>query len=341
MRFLPTTFMQKKRHNIWILLMSLALFLLAAVLSLLLGSAAFSPAELWKAAAGGADAVVLRIFLHVRLPRTLACILAGSALAVSGVIIQSVLANPLAGPNIIGVNAGAGFFAVLCAAFLPHWPAAVPTAAFLGALAAMLLVYAIARATRASRIALVLSGVAVSSVLSAGIDAVVTLLPDTLTGASSFRIGGVSGAAMKSLAVPGAYILAGILLAFSLHCEMDLLSLGDDTAKSLGLRMGKFRFLLLLTASVLAGAAVSFAGLLGFVGLIVPHGARFFVGSESRWLLPVSALSGAAFVCVCDVLARILFAPFELPVGIVMSFLGGPFFLYLLIRRKGGRTDNG
>ena len=154
MRSLPTTFMQKKRHNIWILLMSLALFLLAAV---------------------------LRIFLHVRLPRTL---------AVSGVIIQSVLANPLAGPNIIGVNAGAGFFVVLCAAFLPRWPAAVPTAAFLGALAAMLLVYAIARATRASRIALVLSGVAVSSVLSAGIDAVVTLLPDTLTGASSFRIGG-------------------------------------------------------------------------------------------------------------------------------------------------------
>lgn len=273
MRSLPTTFMQKKRHNIWILLMSLALFLLAAVLSLLLGSAAFSPAELWKAAAGGADAAVLRIFLHVRLPRTL---------AVSGVIIQSVLANPLAGPNIIGVNAGAGFFAVLCAAFLPRWPATVPTAAFLGALAAMLLVYAIARATRASRIALVLSGVAVSSVLSAGIDAVVTLLPDTLTGASSFRIGGVSGAAMKSLAVPGAYILAGILLAFSLHCEMDLLSLGDDTAKSLGLRVGKFRFLLLLTASVLAGAAVSFAGLLGFAGLIVPHGARFFVGSESR-----------------------------------------------------------
>ena len=265
MRSLPTTFMQKKRHNIWILLMSLALFLLAAV---------------------------LRIFLHVRLPRTL---------AVSGVIIQSVLANPLAGPNIIGVNAGAGFFVVLCAAFLPRWPAAVPTAAFLGALAAMLLVYAIARATRASRIALVLSGVAVSSVLSAGIDAVVTLLPDTLTGASSFRIGGVSGAAMKSLAVPGTYILAGILLAFSLHCEMDLLSLGDDTAKSLGLRVGKFRFLLLLTASVLAGAAVSFAGLLGFAGLIVPHGARFFVGSESRWLLPVSALSGAAFVCVCDV----------------------------------------
>ena len=206
MRSLPTTFMQKKRHNIWILLMSLALFLLAAV---------------------------LRIFLHVRLPRTL---------AVSGVIIQSVLANPLAGPNIIGVNAGAGFFVVLCAAFLPRWPAAVPTAAFLGALAAMLVVYAIARATRASRIALVLSGVPVSSVLSAGIDAVVTLLPDTLTGASSFRIGGVSG---------------------------------------------------------------------------------------------------AAFVCVCDVLARILFAPFELPVGIVMSFLGGPFFLYLLIRRKGGRTDNG
>ena len=331
MRSLPTTFMQKKRHNIWILLMSLALFLLAAVLSLLLGSAAFSPAELWKAAAGGADAAVLRIFLHVRLPRTLACILAGSALAVSGVNIQSVLANPLAGPNIIGVNAGAGFFAVLCAAFLPHWPAAVPTAAFLGALAAMLLVYAIARATRASRIALVLSGVAVSSVLSAGIDAVVTLLPDTLTGASSFRIGGVSGAAMKSLAVPGAYILAGILLAFSLHCEMDLLSLGDDTAKSLGLRVGKFRFLLLLTASVLAGAAVSFAGLLGFVGLIVPHGARFFVGSESRWLLPVSAMCWPGF-CLRRSSCRW---------GLSCLFWAARFFCIFSSGAKGGRTDNG
>ena len=298
MRSLPTTFMQKKRHNIWILLMSLALFLLAAVLSLLLGSAAFSPAELWKAAAGGADAAVLRIFLHVRLPRTLACILAGSALAVSGVIIQSVLANPLAGPNIIGVNAGAGFFAVLCAAFLPHWPAAVPTAAFLGALAAMLLVYAIARATRASRIALVLSGVAVSSVLSAGVDAVVTLLPDTLTGASSFRIGGVSGAAMKSLAVPGAYILAGILLAFSLHCEMDLLSSGRRYGKKFGTLGGKISFSAAFDRVGTGGRRCELCGAFGICRVdCTPRGAFF-----CRVGKPLAA-AGVRFVrrgfCLC------------------------------------------
>ncbi|MDD3192990.1 MAG: iron ABC transporter permease [Oscillospiraceae bacterium] len=341
MKSLPNTFTEKKPNSFPALPVSVGLFLLAAALSLSLGSTFFSPAQLWKAASGAGDPAVLRIFLHVRLPRTCACILAGSALSISGVIIQSVLGNPLAGPNIIGVNAGAGFFAVLCTALLPAWPGAVPTAAFLGALAAILLVYGIARATRASRITLVLSGVAVSSILSAGIDAVVTLIPDTLTGAASFRIGGVSGVAMQSLAVPGAYILIGAVLAFSLRYEMDILSLGDDMAKSLGLRVGGYRFCLLLTAAILAGAAVSFAGLLGFVGLIVPHGARFFTGSESRRLLPVAALVGAAFVCVCDVLARMLFAPFELPVGIVMSFLGGPFFLYLLIRRKGGRSDNG
>ena len=312
----------------------------ALVLSLTLGSADISITELFFSLVGKGDTAIIRILEHVRLPRTIAAILAGSALAGAGVVIQSVLGNPLAGPNIIGVNAGAGVCVVICAAFLPATTWLLPTAAFLGALTAMLLVYAIARLTGASRITLVLAGIAVSSILSACIDAIVTVVPDTLINVNAFRIGSIAGITMDKLYLPGVYILATIILLFSLGHELDVLALGDETAASLGMNTKRYRFFLLFGAAMLSGAAVSFSGLLGFVGLIIPHASRFFVGNEARRLLPVSVLMGATFVTLCDVLARILFAPYEIPVGIVMSFIGGPFFLWLLIHRKGGRTNN-
>ena len=336
MKFLPTFSMGKTKLNFpTLLIFCFLLFLFAAVLSLLLGSASLTLAELLHA-----DDSVRRILLHVRLPRTLAAALAGMALAVSGAIIQTVMGNPLAGPNLIGVNAGAGLAAVLCTAFLPAVPGLMATGAFLGALGALFLIYSVAKAPGASRTTLILSGIAVSSILSAGIDAVVTLVPDALMGISAFRIGSLQSVAMNRLPFPAFYILLAFVLSFSVCNELDVLSLGDDTARSLGLNTGKYRFLLLLAASMLAGSAVSFCGLLGFVGLIVPHAARFFTGNESKKLLSISALLGGAFVMLCDVLARVLFAPYEIPVGIVMSFLGGPFFLWLLIRRKGGRRHD-
>ena len=136
----------------------------------------------------------------------------------------------------------------------------------------------------------------------------------------------------------GWYLAAGAALALFLSVELNVLQLGEESAASLGLHVGRVRFFAILAAALLAGAAVSFSGLLGFVGLLVPHMARRLVGSDNRWLLPAAALLGGSFVLLCDVLARVLFAPFELPVGIVMSLLGGPFFLYLLLRRKGGRV---
>lgn len=336
MKFLPIFSMGKRKPDYpLLLLLCILLFLISAGLSLLLGSASLSLSELFFP-----DDSVRRILLHVRLPRTLAAALAGIALASSGAIIQTVMGNPLAGPNLIGVNAGAGLAAVLCTALLPALPGAMATGAFLGALAAMLLIFSVAKATGASRTTLILSGIAVSSILSAGIDAVVTLVPDAVMGISAFRIGSLQSVAVNKLLLPAVYISLALLLSFSVCNEMDVLSLGDETARSLGLNTGKYRFLLLLAASMLSGSAVSFCGLLGFVGLIVPHAARFFTGNESRKLLSISALMGGAFVMLCDVLARVLFAPYEIPVGIVMSFLGGPFFLWLLIRKKGGRSHD-
>lgn len=324
----------------WLLAGSGILFVASVVAGVLLGSTGISVGELVKALLGKGEANVRQVLLYVRLPRTLAAVLAGAALATAGAVIQSVMNNPLAGPNLIGVNAGAGLAAALCTAFFPAALWAMPTAAFLGALAACLLIYGIAKAIGASRMTLVLAGIAISSILSAGIDTVVTMVPDAVMGVSAFRIGSLSGVTLKQLVFPGIYIGIALVLCLSLGNEMDVLGLGGETARSLGMNTGRFRFLLLMTAALLSGAAVSFCGLLGFVGLIVPHGVRALTGNESRKLLPVCMLGGASFVLLCDVLARVLFAPYEVPVGVMMSFLGGPFFLWLLIRRKGGHSHD-
>jgi len=261
----------------------------------------------------------------------------GAALAVSGVLLQNVLNNALAAPNIIGVNAGAGFAVLFLLAVFPTAIAFLPFAAFLGALFASLLIYAVAAKSGASRTTITLAGVALSSVFTAGSNAIKTFFPDTIYNSSSFFIGGFSGIAYKNLTPAWIAILLGLLLAVLFSGEMDVLSLGDETAQSLGMRVQGTRFLLLMTASLLAGGAVSFSGLLGFVGLIVPHILRHFIGARHRILVPLSALFGASFVLLCDTLSRTLFSPYEIPVGIVLSLLGGPFFLFLIVRKKGGK----
>lgn len=308
-----------------------------ALLSLCVGAVALSPGQVWQALTGRATGAVRQICLLVRLPRTIAAVLAGAALSVSGLILQTVLNNALAGPNIIGVNAGAGLFTLLLAAFFPSLLLFTPLAAMLGALVATLLIYFIASATGASRMTLVLAGIAISSFLGAMTDTVLTLVPEAQTSRMSFMIGGLSGVYMRQMLPAMAVIAAGMLLAFVLRRQMNVLMLGDEVATSLGLRTRAVRFALLLAAAMLAGGAVSFAGLLGFIGLIVPHAARFLIGYDQKALVPLCALLGAAFTLLCDLLSRVLFAPYEIPVGIVLSFIGGPFFLMLLLRQKRGR----
>ena len=187
---------------------------------------------------------------------------------------------------------------------------------------------------------LILAGVAISNIFSAGIDAIITLFPDALLGYSDFRIGGLSNVTMRQLGPAAMLIIPGILGAVSLSSHIDILALGTETAQSLGLPIRKVRTVLLMIAAALAGAAVSFCGLLGFVGLIVPHIMRRIVGDNSQPLLISSALGGAVLLSLCDLLARVLFTPYVLPVGIVMSFVGGPFFLWLLFHQRGGRTHD-
>lgn len=311
----------------------------AALLSLCLGAAKLSPADLWQAIVNGPNATAGYIFWYVRLPRTCACLLAGSALAVSGAVIQGVLHNRLASPSIIGVNAGAGLAVTLCCAFgaISGW--AIAGSAFLGAMVSVLLIVFVAEKVGASRTTVILGGVAVNATLNALSEALTTLIPEIGMMTADFRVGGFGSATAVRLLPAGILIALGLLTLFTLHNELDVLALGEETARGLGMNVKATRTLLLILAAMLSGAAVSFSGLLGFVGLIVPHAARKLVGGESRHHLPMCAAAGACFVTLCDTAARLLFAPYELPVGILLSILGGPFFLLLLIKRKGGKSD--
>ncbi|MDY4611215.1 MAG: iron ABC transporter permease [Sphaerochaetaceae bacterium] len=318
-----------------VLLCSLVLVMALAVVSVCIGAAGIGLSQLWDVLVGRDTASsAYRIVMYVRLPRTLAAVLAGMALAVAGAILQVVLNNPLAGPNIIGVNAGAGLSTMLLTAFFPAYLRYTPVAAFVGSFAAVMLVYGLARRTGASRMTIVLAGVAVSSLLSACTDTIITLVPDVQFGRMDFLIGSFSSATMDQVRFAVGYILVGCVVALFLGYDMNVLALGDDAASSLGLRVKGCRLLLLAVAALLAGSAISICGLIGFVGLVVPHIARMLVGHDNRYLVPVSATLGAASTLACDMLARTLFAPYELPVGIVLSFLGSPFFLYLLVSRK-------
>ena len=309
--------------------------LLAAAASLCLGGLYLSPGELAEALLSGPGSTAGRIFWYVRLPRTAACLLAGAALSAAGCIIQHVLSNPLASPNIIGVNAGAGLAVTVCCALgaLSGW--LIAGAAFAGAFAAVLLVSLAAKLAGGSRTATVLAGVAVNAFLGAASDTVTSLFPDAAVLSSDFRVGGFGSLAHSRLIPAGILILLALGMVMLLTSELEVLSLGEDTARSLGLNAPRMRRVFLALAALLCGAAVSFAGLLGFVGLIVPHAVRRIAGPECRRLLPLCALWGGAFVTACDLLSRLLFHPQELPVGILLSALGGPFFLYLLARRGG------
>lgn len=316
---------------------ALAVILVASCVGgAVLGSSSVGAQDLAALIAGGeVDGMSRNILVNVRLPRVAAAVLAGAALGCAGAVIQGVLNNPLASPNVIGINSGAGLAVLLVSSIAHGAYALLPLAAFGGALVTAVIVFAIAAQAGTSKISVVLAGMAITAIFGAGMNTVLIVDPDAYIGASGFLVGGLSGVQVRDLAFPAFYIAVGLALAMLLARRLNTLSLGEDIAQSLGMSVGAMRLGSLAVAAVLAGAAVSFAGLLGFVGLIIPHLMRFFVGHDHRLLLPASALAGAGFVTMCDLLARVMFAPYELPVGILMAFLGGPFFVYLIVGKRG------
>lgn len=330
--------MESKKQGCRLLGGGIAVCLLIAVTSLCLGNIHFSPLQLISLFRGQGDSVSRSILLYARLPRTLAALAAGAALAVSGAVLQNVLANRLASPGIIGVNAGAGLGVTLCCAAGAYSGFAISCGAFGGSLITVLIIFLFSRRTGASKTTVILGGVALNSILNAVCESVTVLDTDVAMLSIDFRVGGFSAVSYTRLLPAALLILLALAVLFTLCNELDVVTLGDETAQGIGLAVGKYRMVFLVLAALLAGAAVSFSGLLGFVGLIVPHFIRRFTGNESGRLLPVCAVAGAGFVTLCDMAARLLFAPYELPVGILMSVVGGPVFLYMLVRHKGGHA---
>lgn len=309
--------------------------------AILLGSVPLSPVSVLRCLAGyDKDSTAYVLVNTIRVPRAFGAGLAGIGLAVSGVILQYVMNNSLASPNTIGVNSGAGFAVMSVLMLGGNYLHFIPAAAFIGALITTLAIYGLAYVADSSRTTIILAGITVSSFLNAGINTLKLLNMDISINLTTFLLGSLSGITYDSIKLPAIAIIAAFLISLLFARAVNILGLGDDIARSLGLNVPLVRMILLILSSILAGCVVSYAGLLSFAGLVVPHICRRLFGNDARYLLPCSALLGACFVLICDILGRVLFAPFELPAGVLMSFVGGPFFLYLLLKKKGGRRVN-
>lgn len=327
----------KKKDNIKksaTLIICICFSIVVFFISIMNGAVKISPTEIVNAILFEEATVNYQIIWNVRLPRTIVASLVGTCLALSGCILQGVMRNPLAGPNIIGVSSGAGLMTLVILIIFPEYYFLAPLGAFSGALLATLFIYFLAWKEGVATNRLILAGVAVSSLLGAGNNAIMTFYPDKVSGVIGFMVGGLSATNWKHVNMIFPYAIVGIILLLFILNKLNILMLGDEVATGLGLNVEVTRFFFIIISSLLAGAAVSVVGLLGFVGLIVPHITRLFVGSDYRYLLPTTIFTGSAVVVLCDTLARILFAPVEIPVGIIMSALGAPFFLYLLRRKR-------
>ncbi|MGD1914640.1 MAG: FecCD family ABC transporter permease [Phycisphaerales bacterium] len=306
-------------------------------LSLALGAVRIPIAELWPILAGSGEGSAERIVLHARLPRAIVALIAGANLAVAGVLLQGVTRNPLADPGIIGVTAGAGMAATVVLAAFPEAAHALPLAAFLGAMASAVFVYAVSwtpggsGSGGTSPVRMVLAGVAVNAILGAVIGVLITAYADRIPAVMFWTAGSFNGRGWSHFWQILPYSIIGLALAFALRSRVRILELGDDSASTMGISVERTRLLAFAAAALLAGSAASVAGLVGFVGLVVPHLVRLTMGSN-RLIVPVSAFAGGALLLWADLAARTALAPSELPVGVVTGLVGGPYFIFLLYK---------
>jgi len=306
------------------------LLIIAIVASFYFGSVYISPERLFSS----------EIFWQIRFPRIILAALVGSMLALSGVVLQGVLRNPLADPYILGVSSGGAIGAAIAIAFginlVVFGMSSVPALAFFFSLIAVLIVYQISKVSgRTAPETLILAGVAISA-FCAAILALIIILTGNLEAIYFWLLGSLSSASWTQVYTVIPYALIGGLVAYFFSKELNAFLLGEEMALSLGVEVERVKIILIAAASLMTAAAVSVSGLIGFVGLIVPHFIRLLIGSNHRFLIPLSVLSGMLLLVTADVIARVAIAPLEIPIGVVMALIGSPFFLYLLRRRRRG-----
>lgn len=322
----------RTKWRITILVIFLFLALLGSFLSLTKGSSIIGIKEITDILLNPGDDPRSQIIWNIRMPRTIVGALVGINLSLSGAILQAIMRNPLADPHIIGISSGAGLAGVVIMILFPAMEYLITPVAFIGAMLAAVCIYILAWKNGIKPVRIILAGVAVSAFLGAGISGLMIFYSDRVHGALMWMVGGLAARSWPHVNIILPYAVIGLILALASAAYLNILQLGDEMARGLGVNVEVTRIILTAIAALLAASAVSVVGLLGFVGLVVPHAARLLIGSDYRFLLPASALLGIAIVTLSDTFARVIFAPIELPVGIIMAFLGAPFFLFLLRR---------
>lgn len=322
-------------HGRWrflLLFIFAVLTVIAGIVSLMKGAMEIPLKDIFEILFGSKAGSANQVIWNIRLPRTIVGALVGLNLALSGAILQAIMRNPLADPHIIGISSGAGLAGIIIMILFPELEYLITPTAFAGAMLAAVCIYILAWKDGIRPVRIILAGVAISAFLGSGISALMIFYSDRVHSALLWMVGGLAARSWPHVDIILPYAVLGFILACVGARYLNILQLGDDIAKGLGINVELTRVLLTAVAALLAASAVSVAGLLGFVGLIVPHAARLLIGSDYRYLLPASALLGMAVIMASDTFARIIFAPVELPVGLVMAFIGAPFFLFLLRR---------
>ncbi|NLT37449.1 MAG: iron chelate uptake ABC transporter family permease subunit [Methanomassiliicoccus sp.] len=327
-----------KRWSLIIVFMVLALFA-AIIICLSIGVVSIPFDQVISILMGGGSDRDRHIIFNLRLPRVLLGVIVGASLAVAGATMQGLFRNPMASPSVIGISAGAAFGASLALVLGVSWVSgafAIPAMAFLFAFITLFLVYAVSRDRRGyvPVETLLLAGIAIGALFNALVSALQYFAGDKLSGVVFWLMGGLNNATWDQILISIPAVILGCAVIMMLSRDLNAIMVGEEQAGNLGINVNQIRMVLLLAASLVTAIAVSVAGTIGFVGLIIPHVLRILVGPDHRVLLPASIIGGALFMVATDTLARTIIAPAELPVGIITSLLGAPFFIYLLMSRK-------
>ena len=316
-----------------IILISIILFIITVFFAVSMGSVSIPLKEIFNFLLDRGDDINKSIIFDIRLPRVLIAALVGSNLAVAGALLQSVMKNPLADPGIIGVSSGASLGAITIMLIIPQYTYLVPLFAFLGGVFATFLIFILSWKDGIKPIRIILSGVAINAMLGGATSLISVLNSDRIQGILMWVNGSIWGRSWNDLNMILMYSIIGLILSFFCVRTSNILLLSDEKAVNLGINVNRSRVLISLLGAFLAGISTSIVGIIGFVGLVVPHISRLVIGSDYKYLLPLSMIGGATMLLLADTFARIVAKPIELPVGTIMAVIGGPFFLYLL--RKG------
>ena len=319
-----------KTYKLMVILVLVVIGILVTILSICIGSMEFVVKDSIKAVFVADDSAARLIIWNVRLPRIISGGLVGVCLALSGSILQGVMRNNLASPSTIGVTSGASFIGYLTLVAFPQYFYLLPLGSIVGAFITTMIIYFIAYEKGVSPVKMILSGLAISAIFGAFNDIIRSFFPDQLINATGFLVGSLNGVSWGNLIMILPYAVIGIIICFFLPSKMNILMLGDEMSNSLGVRTESFRFFLIALSSLLAGAAIAVAGLISFIGLVIPHIARLLVGSDYKYLFPATISLGYTMVVICDTIGRIILPVGEISVSVIIAFVGAPFFLYLL-----------